>query len=37
MSGIIIGYVAIGLVLIRILFFGGLAALGAFSHALSKP
>ena len=37
MSGIIIGYVAIGLVLIRVLFFGGLAALGAFSHALSKP
>jgi len=27
MSGIIIGYVAIGLVLIRVLFFGGLAAL----------
>ncbi|MDP9097656.1 MAG: DUF4190 domain-containing protein [Verrucomicrobiota bacterium] len=37
MSGIIVGYVAIGLVLIRVLFFGGLAALGAFSHALSKP
>jgi len=36
-AGIVIGYVAIGIVLIRVLFFGGLAALGAFSHALSKP
>jgi len=37
MSGIIIGYVAIGLVLIRILFFGGLAALSALTHGFSKP
>jgi hypothetical protein len=36
-AGMILGYVAIGLVLIRILFFGGLATLSGITHALSKP
>jgi len=36
-SGMILGYIAIGLVLIRILFFGGLAALSGITHALSRP
>jgi hypothetical protein len=36
-AGMVIGYVAIGILLIKVLFFGGLAALGALSNTLSKP
>jgi hypothetical protein len=37
LGGMIIGYVAIGVWLIWILFFGGLAALSALSQRFSKP
>jgi hypothetical protein len=37
LSGLIIGYVAIGSWLIWVVFFGGLAALSALSQSFSKP
>ena len=37
LSGLIIGYAAIGIWVVWVLFFGGLAALSSLSHSLSKP
>jgi hypothetical protein len=37
LAGMIVGYVAIGMWLIVILFFGGLAALSGITHSLTKP
>ena len=37
LSGMIIGYAAIGIWLVWVLFFGGLAALSSLTNSLSKP